>query len=71
MVSWNFLAVKIPDSVTNSIMLEFTEPDENNACAAANVAWPQSSTCQKGNSMYLLLTTSDQEFTTTYHKHLN
>ena len=52
-------------------MLEFTEPDENNACAAANVAWPQSSTCQKGNPMYLLLTTSDQEFTTTYHKHLN
>lgn len=36
--SGTFLAVKIPDSVTNSIMLEFTKPLEKSACEAASVA---------------------------------
>ena len=47
LISVIFLAVRIPDSVTNSIVLEFTKPDVNSACAAANVAWPQSLTCKR------------------------
>jgi len=39
-----FLAVKTPDRVKNSIILDFTKPHEKRTCADANVAWPQSST---------------------------
>ena len=52
LVSGNFLAVRIMDSVTNSIMWEFTKPNENNACAAANVAWPQSSICKRASKNF-------------------
>ena len=47
LTSGTFLAVRIPERVENSIMLEFTKPVEKSTCAAANVAWPQSSTCKK------------------------
>ena len=41
------LAVRIPESVTNSIMLESTFLDVKRVCAAAIVACPQRSTCHK------------------------
>lgn len=39
-----FLAVKIPDLVTNSTVSCFTRTDVNRKWAAASVAWPQRST---------------------------
>jgi hypothetical protein len=47
-LSGTFLAVRIPDSVSNSIMSELTKPFENSVCEAANVAWPQRLTCEWG-----------------------
>lgn len=46
-ISGTFLAVRIPDSVKNSITLEFTKPFVKSMCEAANVAWPQSLTCKR------------------------
>jgi len=45
LIAWILFAVNSPDSVTNSIILVCTKPDEKSVCAAANVAWPQSLTC--------------------------
>ena len=44
--SGTLLAVRMPESVTNSIMSESIFPDVKRACAEANVPCPQSTICQ-------------------------
>ena len=47
LISGTFLAVKIPEAVRNSTVLELIKLVAKSVCAAANVAWPQILTCKR------------------------
>lgn len=53
-----FLAVNVPDFVTNSMTSQFNKLEVKSVCAAASVAWPHILTCKRPGINYSF----DQQF---------